>query len=71
MTTRKKYVRTAPKHDELVKLPGAKKVARAIAEEAWIAPFNVVSDAMLRRLGAMLQLQELRVRLGLQEEPER
>ena len=42
----------------------AKKVGRRIAEEAWARPFMVVSDPVLRRLGASLVLQELEVRLG-------
>lgn len=48
-----------------LKTPEAKKLARAIAEEAWASKMLTVSDPMLRRLGSMLVLQELRERMGI------
>lgn len=52
-------------HAALIESPEAKRVARAIADEAWAAPFMVVEDPILRRLGASLVLQEMKARLGL------
>lgn len=59
-------------HDELRANPEAKRIARAIKDEPWAAPFLRCEDPTLRRLGSSLILQEMKVRLGmlvLDEEP--
>ena len=48
-----------------LRTPEAKRIARAIAEEAWASKLLTVSDPVLRRLGSMLVLQELRERMGM------
>jgi hypothetical protein len=48
-----------------LKTPEAKKIARSIAEEAWASKMLTVSDPVLRRLGSMLVLQELKERMGM------
>ena len=60
-------------HDELVASPEAKKIAREIAERPWASKMLIVSDPVLRRLGSMLVLQEVKERLGLipRQRPER
>lgn len=48
-----------------LKTPEAKRIARSIAEEAWASKMLTVSDPVLRRLGSMLVLQELKERMGM------
>lgn len=48
-----------------LRTPEAKKIARAISEEPWASKLLSVSDPVLRRLGSMLVLQEIRERMGM------
>lgn len=52
-------------HANLIADPEAKRLAREIKDEPWIADFLVDHDPTIRRLGASLALQELRARMGL------
>lgn len=51
-----------------LKTPEAKKIARSIAEEAWASKMLTVSDPVLRRLGSVLVLQELKERMAISDD---